>query len=822
MTHFQYRSENRLIALHPRPSSLTVDTTLHTSESARVQSNLIPAVAPSLTTTSSSSKSVSAMGSPANHLISADSSAKSNKFQHLVGEQEFLNAPLVSPAMSTTSTGFITSEQLGMNAKVHQAWSSAVAPAMSSVPSVQHYHQQPLDQESKNSTERGTGPWGGSILPIPTMLLDPLSQSAARSPLTLNQGVPPGLEHTGSSSPTWSTTTGVSPSLSAVGSQRLRTASVPSNVLPGGRRLPNGLSSPWNTELASPSSTIQPWWSPRTQTATEPIPRPRSGLDAAHHIPGFLTQDNDDEDTVPRQQRSMSFSVGSGSLLGGVTPNSPLFMQPQSSQEDDMTKAIQAFKSRLVSYSLPPSTLEVVPSEPSEDERSSDLLSPGKPRSRSKSSSALYALSNHAYPGSAPVSPVTEEVGNLSEMDAIAVGFASPSNNPDLWTAPTKQPQRIQPSLYHRRASTQPTSGLLWEAANRSPITDPVVENGEVMMNEEQLERYRAQRKFSHAPTIVGEYSQRLMLNRGSANMPMVPESSYDMGLRRHSLGGPNLDTRHVATHKLAKDMAGLQLNNNPTVTNGAAPALSDINEYFENKANRAKAWAEAGKNLQTHAAMAAAAAVANLNHALSTGELDNMGAPVAHSSSAASNASAPGGSGFNWPLYVVEFKAGRTDFFYITEDLECQGIKMGDLVIVEADRGKDLGKVIEANVRSMEQVLFYQKQLAQVLPELYNSNKAVVPKRLFRRAEAGEVSMLFSKSQDEAKAMALCQTKIRQRNLPMEVVDAEYQWDRRKLTFYFVADRRIDFRELVRELFKIYKTRIWMCAVNANAAIIQ
>ncbi|KAL9557758.1 hypothetical protein MBANPS3_001228 [Mucor bainieri] len=39
---------------------------------------------------------------------------------------------------------------------------------------------------------------------------------------------------------------------------------------------------------------------------------------------------------------------------------------------------------------------------------------------------------------------------------------------------------------------------------------------------------------------------------------------------------------------------------------------------------------------------------------------------------------------------------------------------------------------------------------------------------------------------------------------------------DRRKLTFYFVAEKRVDFRELVRELFKLYKTRIWMCAVNS------
>ena len=79
-----------------------------------------------------------------------------------------------------------------------------------------------------------------------------------------------------------------------------------------------------------------------------------------------------------------------------------------------------------------------------------------------------------------------------------------------------------------------------------------------------------------------------------------------------------------------------------------------------------------------------------------------------------------------------------------------------------------------------------------------------------------------MTKMQDEVKALQLCQNKVRQKKLPMEVVDAEYQWwvlaffgdkcsyylvvsirDRRKLTFYFVADKRIDFRELVRELFR-------------------
>jgi cell fate regulator YaaT (PSP1 superfamily) len=83
--------------------------------------------------------------------------------------------------------------------------------------------------------------------------------------------------------------------------------------------------------------------------------------------------------------------------------------------------------------------------------------------------------------------------------------------------------------------------------------------------------------------------------------------------------------------------------------------------------------------------------------------------------------------------------------------------------------------------------------------------------KKIYRLAAANEIATLMSKAEDESNAMLLCQSKVKQRKLPMEIVDAEYQWDRRKLTFYFVADRRIDFRELVRELFKLYKTRIWM-----------
>ncbi|RIB15775.1 PSP1 C-terminal conserved region-domain-containing protein, partial [Gigaspora rosea] len=164
-------------------------------------------------------------------------------------------------------------------------------------------------------------------------------------------------------------------------------------------------------------------------------------------------------------------------------------------------------------------------------------------------------------------------------------------------------------------------------------------------------------------------------------------------------------------------------------------------------------------------------------------------------------------------PLFLVEFKAGRTDLFYVAEN-SGNMVKKGDLVIVEADRGKDLGKVTNDSIMP-HQVQLLQQQQADSMNDSHRMNKEIHPKRIYRLAQPAEVTMLVTKSQDEAKAMLVCQTKVRQKKLPMEVVDAEYQWDRRKLTFYFIAERRIDFRELVRDLFKIYKTRIWMCAVN-------
>jgi len=180
-------------------------------------------------------------------------------------------------------------------------------------------------------------------------------------------------------------------------------------------------------------------------------------------------------------------------------------------------------------------------------------------------------------------------------------------------------------------------------------------------------------------------------------------------------------------------------------------------------------------------------------------------------------------------PLFIVEFKAGRTDLFYCTDP--SVDVRKGDLVIVEADRGKDLGKIVNDTITKQE-VEDFQRQQVDIgyndqVPTTPGGQPAsgkrdINPKRIYAKATATDAQLLVSKMQDEVKALQLCQTKVRQKKLPMEVIDAEYQWDRRKLTFYFVAEKRIDFRELVRELFRLYKTRIWMASLQGPARFEQ
>ncbi|GAA5873554.1 hypothetical protein JCM8547_005617 [Rhodosporidiobolus lusitaniae] len=195
-------------------------------------------------------------------------------------------------------------------------------------------------------------------------------------------------------------------------------------------------------------------------------------------------------------------------------------------------------------------------------------------------------------------------------------------------------------------------------------------------------------------------------------------------------------------------------------------------------------------------------------------------------------------------PLCIVGFKAGRKDLFFV-EDPNLQ-LQEGDLVIVEADRGRDVGKYLKAC--SVDEVHKFQQHLVELAlgqlanpqaqqqsqgmgpggaggtgaqggvagpAQLARMTKECQPKRIYGKAGPADTHALLAKAQDEVKALALVRSKVAQKGLPMEILDAEWQWDRRKLTFYYTADQRVDFRELVRELFRIWKTRVWLCCLD-------
>ncbi|KAK7541774.1 hypothetical protein BKA81DRAFT_81094 [Phyllosticta paracitricarpa] len=205
--------------------------------------------------------------------------------------------------------------------------------------------------------------------------------------------------------------------------------------------------------------------------------------------------------------------------------------------------------------------------------------------------------------------------------------------------------------------------------------------------------------------------------------------------------------------------------------------------------------------------------------------------------------------------LYIVTFKCSRSDVYYIPDNVGLE-VKAGDMVIVEGDRGQDLGQVAAVDV-SLEAAKAHLKEageqhfrwLMMFSRHVQDRNSAanpngmlavsngeqygreggmgprpplqsalgddLRPKMLKRLAQGHEIQVLRDKEGAEAKAKRVCQQKAIEHGLTMEILDAEYQLDYKKLTFFYYADCYINFNHLVTDLFKIYKARIWMSAVN-------
>lgn len=135
-----------------------------------------------------------------------------------------------------------------------------------------------------------------------------------------------------------------------------------------------------------------------------------------------------------------------------------------------------------------------------------------------------------------------------------------------------------------------------------------------------------------------------------------------------------------------------------------------------------------------------------------------------------------------------VRFKKIGKIYFFDSNNIK---VKKGESVIVETARGIELGEVA-VNNRQIEE------------------SKVVAPLKSVIRIATDEDKKIYEENEKKAQeAYDTCVNKIAEHKLNMKLVDVEYTFDNSKLLFYFTADGRIDFRELVKDLAAIYKTRI-------------
>jgi cell fate regulator YaaT (PSP1 superfamily) len=147
--------------------------------------------------------------------------------------------------------------------------------------------------------------------------------------------------------------------------------------------------------------------------------------------------------------------------------------------------------------------------------------------------------------------------------------------------------------------------------------------------------------------------------------------------------------------------------------------------------------------------------------------------------------------------LVEVVFKGNRKEFFRWEDVVPPPAPKTH--VIVEGDRGEDLGQVNATGDHA-------EKRFAGVA---HGAAVGPAARRVIRVANRDEIRRARALADDNETARRAAMTQVRTLGLQMKLTDAEWQWDKRKLTFYFTAEKRVDFRTLVRDLAATFKARI-------------
>ncbi|KAF2149374.1 PSP1-domain-containing protein [Myriangium duriaei CBS 260.36] len=397
------------------------------------------------------------------------------------------------------------------------------------------------------------------------------------------------------------------------------------------------------------------------------------------------------------------------------------------------------------------------------------------------------------------------------------------------------------PSSYHSSFLSMPSPSSVEQVIDEEPDSD-------------QYNTGALSRRFSELaglggpPTFDGSRRGQWQSSLGFGLLPDIPQSRRhsmaDMPTRRNSLVGATSEP--PAETPTAKDSTSL-LHLNESYH--SATLQDDHQRDLQNRNYAVSYFSGIGPALRSRIESSQSPMSASGSHAM----------PYHHQGSAHGIFSRPSQ---DTPLYLVSFKCARAEVYYVADNTGLE-VKEGDLVIVEADRGHDLGTVlnvklswtqarelkVKANDEHYRWLMMFSRHnqssegvssggtggmMAGNAPERsptgtmqapggFNAGMVdsvhrdaeLKPKMIKRLAQPHEIATLRDKEGNEAKAKRICQQKVNEMKLDMEILDAEFQTDWKKLTFFYYANSYVNFNALVTDLFKVYKTRIWMSAVN-------
>ena len=159
-----------------------------------------------------------------------------------------------------------------------------------------------------------------------------------------------------------------------------------------------------------------------------------------------------------------------------------------------------------------------------------------------------------------------------------------------------------------------------------------------------------------------------------------------------------------------------------------------------------------------------------------------------------------------------VRFKGNRKEYFTWPSD---EPLVLHDPVIVEAERGQDLGRVSALGAIAARKCGAGCQGCS--VSSATSAAPAAPERRILRRATGADTRTADQLQSEEDQVRRTVLDQVRRHALPMKVSDAEWQWDRKKLTVYFTAEQRVDFRALVRDLASLFHTRIELRQMGAR-----